>query len=100
MTTDEEKGRESELAKAAVILGAVIGAVVFGWLGYRSSPPPLDIEDAYDAPIRMFFGLIVGFVIGGIVGFGGVMAGLVACDLWARRGRWISWPRRNPPGRL
>jgi len=85
MPTDDEKGQESELAKAAVVLGAVIGAAVFGWLGYHSSPPPLDIEDAYDAPVRMFFGLIVGFVIGGIVGFGGVIVGLIASDLWARR---------------
>ena len=84
MTTDEAKGGERGVANAAVFLGAVIGAVVFGWLGYHSAPAPADIQDAYDGPTRMFLGLIFGFVIGGIVGFGFVMGGLVVGDFWAR----------------
>jgi hypothetical protein len=84
MTTDEEKEGERGVAKAAVFLGAVIGAVVFGWLGYRSAPAPTDIQDAYGGPTRMFLGLIFGFVIGGIVGFSFVMGGLVVGDFWAR----------------
>ena len=82
-------------AGRGVVLGTgLIGAVVFGWLGLHSAPShPADIQDAYDGPMRMLFGLIFGFVIGGVVGFGGVIAGLVVCD--SRLGRWFSWELRN-----